>query len=107
MTEQLTFFAFTFHGRFPSLVAQVVKNPPAMRKTWVRFLGWEVPLEKGMALGSSILAWRVPWTEEPDELQSMGSQRVEHDSDFHVHCSFINMNFFIQLLKAVLFCLLL
>ena len=46
-TEQLTFFAFTFHERFPSLVAQVVKNLPAMRETSVRFLGWEVPLEKG------------------------------------------------------------
>ena len=46
---------------------------------WVRFLGWEDPLEVGMASYSSILAWRIPWTEEPDGLQSMGSQRVEHD----------------------------
>ena len=62
-----------------SLVAELVNNPPAMRETWVRFLGWEDPLEKGMATQSSILAWRIPWTEEPGGLQSMGSQRVGHD----------------------------
>ena len=44
------------------LVAQTVKNPPAMRETWIRSLGWEDPLEKGMAIHSSILAWRIPWT---------------------------------------------
>ena len=59
-----------------SLVAQTVKNPPAMWETWVRSLGWEDPLEKGMATHSSILAWEIPWTEKPGELQSMGSQRV-------------------------------
>ena len=59
-----------------SLVAQRVKNPPAMRETWVQSLGWEDPLEEGMAIYSSILAWRMPWTEEPGGLQSMGSQRV-------------------------------
>ena len=48
-----------------SLVAQMVKNPPAMLETWVHFLGWEDPLEKRMATHSSILAWRIPWTEEP------------------------------------------
>ena len=47
-----------------SLVAQTVKNPPAMRETWVRSLGWEDPLEEGMETHSSILAWRIPWTEE-------------------------------------------
>ena len=62
-----------------SLVTQTVKNPPAMREIWVQSLGWEDPLEKGMATHSSILAWRIPWTEEPGRLQSMGSQRVEHD----------------------------
>ena len=62
-----------------SLVAQTVKNLPAMRETWVRSLGWEDPLEKGMATHSSILAWRIPWTEEPDRLQSMESQRVRCD----------------------------
>ena len=53
-------------------IAQMVKNPPAMHKTWVRFLGQEDPLEKEMATHSSILAWRIPWTEEPGRLQSMG-----------------------------------
>ena len=48
-----------------SLVAQMVKNPPAMQETWVGSLGWGDPLEKGMATHSSILAWRIPWTEEP------------------------------------------
>ena len=57
-----------------SLVAQLVKNLPAMQETPVQFLGWEDPLEKGMATYSSILAWRIPWTEEPAGLQSMGSQ---------------------------------
>ena len=62
-----------------SLVAQTVKNLPAVRMTWIRSLGWEDPLEKGMATHSSILAWRIPWTEEPGRLQSMGLQRVRHD----------------------------
>ena len=62
-----------------SLVAQMVKNPLAMQETWVRFLGWEDPLEEGMATHSSILAWRISWTEEPWRVQSMGSQRVGHD----------------------------
>ena len=80
-------------GRFPgegigyplqdswaSLVAQMVKNLPAMQEIWVQSLGWEDPLEKGMATVSSILAWGIPCTEESTgRLQSMGSQRVEHD----------------------------
>ena len=57
----------------------MVKNPPAMQETWVRSLVWEDPLEEKMATHSSILAWRIPWTEEPGKLQSMGSQRVGHD----------------------------
>ena len=57
-----------------SLVAQSVKNPPAIQETQVQSLGWEDPLEKGMATHSSILPWRIPWTEEPGRLQSMGSQ---------------------------------
>ena len=57
----------------------MVKNPSAMRETWVLSLGWEDPLEKGMATHSSILAWRIPWTHEPGRLQSVGSQRVRHD----------------------------
>ena len=60
-------------------MVQIVKNPPAMWETWVRSLGWEDPLEKGTATHSSILAWRIPQTEESGGLQSMGSQRVEHD----------------------------
>ena len=62
-----------------SLVAQRLKHLPAMWKTWVRSLGWEDPLEKEMATHSSILAWRIPWMEEPGGLQSMGSQRVRDD----------------------------
>ena len=62
-----------------SLVAQTLKRLPAMRETRVRFLGWEDPLEKEMGIHSSALAWKIPWTEEPDRLQSMGSQRVGHD----------------------------
>ena len=57
----------------------MVKNSPAMQETWVPSLGREDPLKKGMATHSSILAWRIPWTEEPGGLQSMGSQRVRHD----------------------------
>ena len=62
-----------------SLVAQTVKHLPAMRGIWVRFLGREDPLEKEMAIHSSTLAWKIPWMEEPDRLQSMGSQRVGQD----------------------------
>ena len=61
------------------LVAQAVKNLPAMQETWVRSLGWQDSLEKGMATHSSILAWRIPWTKEPGRLRSMGLQRVTHD----------------------------
>ena len=60
-------------------MAQMVKNLPAMPETRVQSLGQENPLEKGMATHSSILAWKIPWTEEPGRLQSRGSQRVEHD----------------------------
>ena len=62
-----------------SLMAQMVKNLPTLREAWVRSLGWEDPLEKRMATHSRILAWRIPWTEEPGGLQSMGSQRVGHN----------------------------
>ena len=61
------------------LVAQLVKNPPAMQETQVPPLGQEEPLEKKMATHSSILAWRIPRTEEPGEVPSVGSQRVRHD----------------------------
>ena len=62
-----------------SLVAQRLKGLPAMRETWVRSLGQEDPLEKEMGTHSSILAWRIPWMEEPGGLQSTGSQRVGHN----------------------------
>ena len=68
------------HGLWAPLVVQSVKNPPAMQKTQVQSLGREDPLKKEMATHSSILAWRIPWTEEPGGLQSLGSQRVRHDS---------------------------
>ena len=63
-------------GLWASLVAQMVKNLPAVRETWVQSLGWEDTLEKGMATHSRILARRIQWTEEPDRLQSIGLQRV-------------------------------
>ena len=62
-----------------SIVAQTVKNLPAMQETQVRSQDWEDPLEKGMTTRSSILGWRIPWTEEPGRLQSTGSQRVRYD----------------------------
>ena len=62
-----------------SLVTQTVKNLPATQKTWSRSLGQEDLLEKGLATHSSILAWRIPWAEEPGRLQSMESLRVGHD----------------------------
>ena len=62
-----------------SLVAERIKHLPAMRETQVRSLGWEDSLEKEMAIHSNILAWRIPWTEEPGRLQSTGSQRVGKD----------------------------
>ena len=63
----------------PSWVAQMVKNPPAMLETWIWSLGWEDLLEEGTATHSSILAWRIPWTEEPGGPQSIGLQRVGHN----------------------------
>ena len=60
-------------------MAQSVKNPPAMWETWVRLLGWEDPLEEGMATHTSTHSRRIPWTEEPGGQRSMGSQRIAHD----------------------------
>ena len=62
-----------------SNMAQIVKRLSTMRETWVQSLGWEDPLEKEMAIHSSTIAWKIPWTEEHGRLQSMGSQRVRHD----------------------------
>ena len=75
LTEKL---AHTHNNKAP-LVAQMVNNLPALRETQVQSLGQEDPLEEKMATHSSILAWRIPWTEGPGGLQSMGSQRVGHD----------------------------
>ena len=66
-------------GSAVSLVAQTVKCLPTMQESWVQSLGQEDLLEKEMATHSSILAWKIPWTEEPGRLQSTGSQRVGHD----------------------------
>ena len=71
-----------------SLIAQSVKNPPAMQETWVQSLGREDPLEKEMATHSSILAWKIAWTEEPGRLQSMRSQEsdtTERLNHHHIH----------------------
>ena len=65
--------------KLASLVAQIVKHLPTMWETQVQFLGWEDLLEKEMVTHSSILAWKIPWTEEPGRQQSMASQRVGHD----------------------------
>ena len=70
----------TYHQHWASLAAQLLKDLPAvMLESWVPSLGLEDPLEKGMATHSSILAWKIPWTEEPGGLQPIGSQRVRHD----------------------------
>ena len=75
----LFFFSFPRLSNSASLVAQRLKCLPAMREIWVGSLGWEDPLEKEMATYSSVLALRIPWTEEPGGLQSTGSQRVGLD----------------------------
>ena len=64
---------------FPFLVAQTIKNPPALQETWVWSLDRKDPLEKDMAIHSSVVAWRIPWTEDPGGLSSTGLQRVRHD----------------------------
>ena len=75
-----------------SLVAQSIKNLPAVQETRVWSLGWEDPLEKEMATHSSILAWKISWTKEPGGLQSMGSQRVGHDWATNTYYSFLNVS---------------
>ena len=69
--------------RRSSLVAQMVKRPPTMRETWVRSLGWEDPLEKEMATHSSILAWRIPWTEDPHRLHGVAESDKTERLHFH------------------------
>ena len=75
----IIFIAICIYFLWASLVAQRIKCLPAIRETRVQSLGGEDPLEKEMATHSSILVWRIPWMEEPDRLQYMGSQRVKHD----------------------------
>ena len=72
----------------------MVKNLPAVQETCIQSLGWEDPLEKRMATHSSIVAWIIPWTEEPGKLQSMGSQRIRHDWATNT----FTLNIFVQLL---------
>ena len=67
---------FMLHNQWASLMAQLVKNPPAMQETWVQSLGWEDLLEEGMETHSSILTWKISWTEEPGGLWFTGSQRI-------------------------------
>ena len=78
-SETKCIFQDVYSSYRASLVAQMVKRLPTVRETQVQFLGWEDPLEKERATHSSTLAWKIPWTEEPGRLQSMGSQRVRHD----------------------------
>ena len=77
--SKILWFVRLPNSSWASLVAQIVKNLPAMQETWVPSLGREDPLKKGLATHSSILAWEIPWTEDPGGLQSLGSQRVRHD----------------------------
>ena len=79
----MTFCMMIFRA---SLIAQLVKNLPEMQETWVRLLGQEDPLGKEMATHSSILAWRIPWTEEPGGLQSMGSQESDTTEQLNYYC---------------------
>ena len=98
----LKIWGFGCRYHWVSLVAQVVKNPPARQETRVRSLGWEDTLEKGMANHSSILAWEIPWTEKPGGLQPMGLQRVGHDwvtNTLHTH--FCKYPFFLVLVSNV------
>ena len=74
-----SFSKYLLSSSHESLVAQMVKHLSTMQETWVRSLGQEDPVEKEMAIHSSTIAWKIPWTEEPGRLQSMGSQRVRHD----------------------------
>ena len=68
-------------------MAQLVKNPPAVPETWVTSLGQEDPLKKGKSTHSSVLAWRIPWTQEPSGLQSFGSQESDTTERLSLHCS--------------------
>ena len=75
------------------LVAQMLKNLPAMQETLIWSMGWEDPLEKGMASHSSIPAWRIPWTQEPGRLPSMRSQRIRHDWVTNTHTHVVDLHY--------------
>ena len=77
--EKQTSYINPIYMRSRKMVAQLVKNLPAMQETWIRSPGWEDPLEEGMATHSSVLAWGIPSTEEPGRLQSAGSRRVGYN----------------------------
>ena len=78
-TQHWKWITTYYNKKGASLVAQMVKSLPAVQETWVPSLNWEDPLEKEIATHSSTPAWKIPWTEEPGELQSLGSQRVRHN----------------------------
>ena len=114
-TVWLFFFFFSLKPWcVASLVSQRLKHLPAMWETWVGSVDWEDPLEKEMATHSSILAWRIPWTEEPGGLQSPGSQRVRHDWATSLHvipyckpwCVFVEFISRYFAFDATVFCLL-
>ena len=87
-THRELWISISFLNNWAPLVVQIVKNPPALQDTWVRSLSQEDPQEEEIATHSNILAWRIPWMEEPGRLQSMGLQRVRHD--FHNHRTVLN-----------------
>ena len=94
-TQQMLHLSFPSHAPLYNDRICICICLPAMRETWVQSLGWEDPLEKGMATHSNILAWRIPWTEESGGLQFMGSQRVGHDwmtNTFTFH--FVRISYF-------------
>ena len=96
--KDLARFIYNYTYMWTSLVAQLGENPPAVRETWVQSLGWENPLEKGKATRPSILAWRIPLTEEPGGLQSMGSQRVgDNWASKHTHTNTYIYNYYVSL----------
>ena len=100
LTSLSYLFLHSFNQR-ASLVAQTVKNLPAMQDTWIRPLSWEDPLEKGMATHSSILAWIIPWAEEPGRLQFMGSRRVGHDSATNTFAFTLYFHSFSKYIKSI------
>ena len=84
-------------------MAQAVKNLPAVQEMWVRSLSWKDPLKKGMATHSSIPAWRIPWTEEPGGLQSMGSQSLGHNRGTNTHTVFFGVVIILSIYNLVTF----